>query len=40
MLTAHILRTKDNYLDAFQKLATNAGNGRTARLRRRLALQA
>ena len=38
MLTAHILRTKDNYLDAFQKLSTNTGSGRTARLRRRLAL--
>ncbi|MFT3999845.1 MAG: GntR family transcriptional regulator [Rhizobium sp.] len=40
MLTAHILRTKDNYLDAFQKLSTTTGSARTARLRRRLALSA
>ncbi|SCB29605.1 GntR family transcriptional regulator [Rhizobium hainanense] len=38
VLIAHILRTKDNYLDAFQRLPANNGSSRTARLRRRLAL--
>ncbi|GAA5541879.1 MULTISPECIES: GntR family transcriptional regulator [Brucella] len=38
ILAAHILRTKDNYLDAFQKLSANVAGGRAARLRRRLAL--
>lgn len=38
MLTAHILRTKDNYLDAFQKLEATNGGGKAARLRRRLSI--
>jgi DNA-binding GntR family transcriptional regulator len=38
MLKAHILRTKDNYLNAFEKMAAAKGDVRTARLRRRLAI--
>jgi DNA-binding GntR family transcriptional regulator len=38
MLATHILRTKDNYLNAFQQLPDNVDGGKTARLRRRLAL--
>ncbi|SFT56153.1 GntR family transcriptional regulator [Mesorhizobium sp. YR577] len=38
MLQAHILRTKDNYINAFVRFAADRGNGRTARLRRRLAI--
>jgi len=38
MLKAHILRTKDNYINAFVQFAADRGNGRAARLRRRLAI--
>ncbi|MBB3609542.1 GntR family transcriptional regulator [Rhizobium sp. BK602] len=38
ILAAHILRTKDNYLNAFRQLSVKVGTGRTMRLRRRFAL--
>jgi DNA-binding GntR family transcriptional regulator len=38
LLGAHILRTKDNYLNAFEKMSVERGNVRTTRLRRRLAI--
>lgn len=38
MLEAHILRTKDNYLNAFEKISMTKGDARTVRLRRRLSI--
>lgn len=38
MLRAHILRTKDNYLNPFEKMSSGKGDARTLRLRRRLAI--
>ncbi|MEO9338450.1 GntR family transcriptional regulator [Mesorhizobium sp. SB112] len=37
-LRAHILRTKDNYLNVFEKMSAAKGDVRTVRLRRRLAI--
>ncbi len=38
MLKAHILRTKDNYVNAFEKLPIASSDTRALRLRRRLAI--
>ncbi|MBC2886386.1 GntR family transcriptional regulator [Ochrobactrum sp. CM-21-5] len=38
ILAAHILRTKANYLNAFERLPKQSGDSRTMRLRRQLSL--